>query len=409
MTALPPLTGLRVLELARVLAGPWAGQVLADLGASVIKVESPAGDDTRHWGPPTIDNHDGTRDAAYFHSTNRGKRSIAVDLSQPEGQAIVRTLARGADVLVENFKVGGLQKFGLDYDSVRQVNPRLIYCSITGFGQDGPYASRPGYDFMIQGMGGIMDLTGDPSGEPQKTGVAFADLFTGLYAVIAIQAALAHRAASGAGQWIDMALLDTQVAVLANQALNYLASGTPPRRLGNAHPNIAPYQLFPVADGSINICVGNDRQFRACAGVLQLPHLAEDVRYATNEARVANRASLAALMSAATSTFTRDALLAALESAGVPAGPINSVAEVFADPQVVYRKLRLDLPRPDGSTMPGVRTPIQMSAAPLAYERASPRLGEHTAEILVELGYVQTEIERLKQERVIGLALDRLR
>ena len=404
MTALPPLVGLKVVELARVLAGPWAGQLLADLGASVVKVESLAGDDTRQWGPPSVDNHDGTRDAAYFHSTNRGKRSIAVDLSRPEGQAIVRKLVVDADVLIENFKVGGLGKFGLDYDSVRRLNPRLVYCSITGFGQDGPYASRPGYDFMIQGMGGIMHLTGDPSGEPQKTGVAFADLFTGLYSVVAIQAALTHRDTAGVGQWIDMALLDAQVAVLANQALNYLVSGHPPRRLGNAHPNIVPYQLFPVADGSVSIGSGNDRQFRACVGVLGLPYLADDLRYATNEARVTNRASLSALMSAATSTFTRDALLAALESVGVPAGPINSVADVFADPQVVHRELRLDLPRGGGGTVPSVRTPIRMSETPLAYERASPRLGEHTADILAELGYAPTEIDRLRADRVVGLA-----
>jgi len=406
MTTLPPLAGLKVVELARVLAGPWAGQVFADLGASVVKVESLAGDDTRQWGPPSIDNHDGTRDAAYFHSTNRGKRSIAVDLSRPEGQTIVRKLVVDADVLIENFKVGGLQKFGLDYDSLHRLNSRLVYCSITGFGQDGPYASRPGYDFMIQGMGGIMDLTGDPSGDPQKTGVAFTDLFTGLYSVIAIQAALSHRDKTGVGQWIDMALLDAQVTVLANQALNYLASGNSPRRLGNAHPNIVPYQLFPVADGSVNIAAGNDRQFRACVGVLRLPHLADDPRYATNEARVTNRASLVTLMAAATSTFTREALLANLESAGVPAGPINSVAEVFADPQVVHRKLRLDLPRAGRGTVPGVRTPIRMSETPLKYERASPRLGEHTADILAELGYARTEIERLKVDRVVGLALD---
>ena len=403
MTAQPPLAGLKVVELARVLAGPWAGQVLADLGASVIKVESLAGDDTRQWGPPSIDNHDGTRDAAYFHSTNRGKRSIAVDLSRPDGQTIVRQLAAGADVLIENFKVGGLRKFGLDYESLHRLNPRLVYCSITGFGQDGPYAGRPGYDFMIQGMGGIMDLTGDPSGAPQKTGVAFADLFTGLYSVIAIQAALAHRDAAGVGQWIDMALLDAQVAVLANQALNYLASGTPPRRLGNAHPNIVPYQLFPVSNGSVSIGAGNDRQFRACVGVLGLPYLADDPRYATNEARVVNRASLASVMSTATATFTRDALLAELESAGVPAGPINSVADVFADPQVVHRGLRLDLPREGGGTVPTVSTPIRMSDTPLAYERASPRLGEHTAEILAELGYTRAEIERLRDDRVLGL------
>jgi crotonobetainyl-CoA:carnitine CoA-transferase CaiB-like acyl-CoA transferase len=404
MTAPPPLAGLKVVELARVLAGPWAGQVLADLGASVVKVESLGGDDTRQWGPPSIANRDGSSDAAYFHAANRGKRSIAVDLSRPEGQAIVGKLAADADVLIENFKAGGLRKFGLDYDSLRRLNPRLVYCSITGFGQDGPYASRPGYDFMIQGMGGIMDLTGDPLGEPQKSGVAFADLFTGLYAVIAIQAALAHRDTAGVGQWVDMALLDTQVSVLANQALNYLASGITPRRLGNAHPNIVPYQLFPVSDGGVTIGAGNDRQFRDCVKVLGLAHLADDPRYATNEARVANRTSLTALMSESTATFTRDRLLAELEAVGVPAGPINSVADVFADPQVMHRGLRLDLPRAGGDTVPAVRTPILMSATPLAYGRASPRLGEDTADVLSELGFSAGEIERLTADRVIGLA-----
>jgi crotonobetainyl-CoA:carnitine CoA-transferase CaiB-like acyl-CoA transferase len=403
MTATPPLAGLKVVELARVLAGPWAGQVLADLGASVVKVESLSGDDTRRWGPPSIDNPDGSHDAAYFHSTNRGKRSIAVDVSQPEGQAIVRLLAAGADVLIENFKVGGLKKFGLDFDSLHPLNPRLVYCSITGFGQDGPYASRAGYDFVIQGMGGIMDLTGEPAGEPQKTGVAFADLFTGLYAVIAIEAALVHRDRTGAGQWIDMALLDTQVGVLANQALNYLASGDAPRRLGNAHPNIVPYQVFPVADGAITIAVGNASQFRNCVAVLGLSEMADDPRYSTNEARVRNRQTLARQMSLATARFTRDDLLAALESADVPAGPINTVAEVFGDPQVVHRGMRINVPRSDGSRVPAVRTPILMSETPLAYEHASPRVGEHTADILAELGYSPADIARLGRDRVVGL------
>ena len=405
MTTTPPLNGLRVVELARVLAGPWAGQVLADLGASVVKVESLDGDDTRQWGPPSIDNADGSRDAAYFHSTNRGKRSIAVDLSRPGGADIVRRLASGADVLIENFKVGGLKKFGLDFDSLHRLNLRLVYCSITGFGQSGPYASRPGYDFVIQGLGGIMDLTGDPAGEPQKTGVAFADLFTGLYAVIAIQAALAHRDRTGTGQWIDMALLDSQVAVLANQGLNYLASGEPPRRLGNAHPNIVPYQLFPVADGAITIAIGNAFQFRGCLGVLGLSELADDPRFSTNERRVENREALVRQMSLATVRFPRASLLAALESAGVPAGPINTVAEVFADPQVVHRGMRLDLSRPDGSHVPTVRTPILMSDTPLAYERSSPRVGEHTADVLLELGYSPADIARLGGDGVVGLAV----
>jgi crotonobetainyl-CoA:carnitine CoA-transferase CaiB-like acyl-CoA transferase len=405
MTATPPLAGLRVIELARVLAGPWAGQVLADLGASVVKVESLAGDDTRRWGPPSIENSDGSGDAAYFHSTNRGKRSIAVDLSRPEGQTIVQRLAAGADVLIENFKAGGLKKFGLDFDSLRRLNRRLVYCSITGFGQDGPYASRAGYDFVIQGMGGIMDLTGDASGDPQKTGVAFADVFTGLYAAIAIEAALLRRNQSGAGQWIDMALLDTQVGVLANQALNYLVSGEPPRRLGNAHPNIVPYQVFPVADGAITIAVGNSSQFRNCVAVLGLSDLADDPRYSTNEARVENRQTLVRHMSSATVRFTRNVLLAALESAAVPAGPINTVAEVFGDPQVIHRRMRIDVPRADGSRVPAVRTPILMSETPLAYERASPRVGEHTADILAELGYSQADIVGLGRDRVVRLGL----
>src|SRR5688572_24325224 len=280
MSAPPPLVSLKVVELARVLAGPWAGQVLADLGASVVKVESLGGDDTRQWGPPSIDNPDGTRDAAYFHSTNRGKRSIAVDLSRPEGQTIVRTLAAGADVLIENFKVGGLRKFGLDYESLHPLNPRLVYCSITGFGQDGPYAARAGYDFMIQGMGGIMDLTGDPAGEPQKTGVAFADIFTGLYASTAILAGLRGRDATGVGCHIDLALLDCQVAVLANQAMNYLVSGEVPHRLGNAHPNVAPYQTFAVADGYLIVAVGNDAQFRRLCTLLGQPALGEEESFA---------------------------------------------------------------------------------------------------------------------------------
>ena len=395
------LAGIRVLELARVLAGPWAGQVLADLGAEVIKVESLRGDDTRAWGPPFVDNPDGSADAAYFHATNRGKRSIAIDFAHAEGREIVRALARDSDVLIENFKVGGLRRFGLDYESLAAENPRLIYCSISGFGQSGPYAARPGYDFIIQAMGGIMDLTGAPDGGPQKSGVAFADIFTGLYATIAVEAALIARTRTGAGQHIDMALLDTQVGVLANQALNYLVSGRAPRRMGNAHPNIVPYQEFPVVDGHVIVAVGNDGQFRALCGVLGMPTLAEDARFATNRARVANREALVPMIAERTASFPRAGLLAALEAAGVPAGPINTVADVFADPQVIARGMRMDLDGGDGASVPSVRTPIRMSATPPEYGRPSPRLGADTAVILTALGYSEAEVSRLAADGVV--------
>ncbi|HEY5082223.1 MAG TPA: CaiB/BaiF CoA-transferase family protein [Bauldia sp.] len=398
---MPPLAGLKVLELARVLAGPWAGQLLADLGAEVIKVENLAGDETRAWGPPSIDNGDGTRDAAYFHSCNRGKQSIAVDFATEEGRAIVARLSAGADVVIENFKVGTLARYGLDYASVRATNPGVVYCSITGFGQSGPYRARAGYDFMIQGMGGIMDLTGEADGAPHKVGVAYADIMTGLYAVIAIQAALAHRTRTGEGQTIDMALLDTQVGVLANQAMNYLASGVLPHRMGNAHPNIVPYQEFAVSDGDIIVAVGNDGQFRQFADVIGAPELADDPLFASNEARVVNRGALVPQIAALVMRFQRDTLIPLLEKAGVPAGPINTVADVFADPQVVHRGMRLDLPREAGLAVPSVRTPIRMEGTPLAYERASPRLGEHTATILAGLGYSDDDVARLRLAGVI--------
>ncbi|WP_416357265.1 CaiB/BaiF CoA transferase family protein [Aureimonas phyllosphaerae] len=364
-----PLKGLKVLELARILAGPWIGQTLADLGAEVIKVEAPEGDDTRRWGPPFV-THDGERTAAYFHAANRGKRSVVADFSTEEGRALVRRLALEADVLVENFKVGGLAKYGLDYETLAAANPRLVYCSVTGFGQDGPYAQRAGYDFMIQAMGGIMDLTGEPDGTPQKIGVAFADIFTGLYGVIAIQAALARRERTGRGDHVDMALMDCMTGVLANQALNYFASGTAPKRLGNAHPNIVPYQGFAVADGHVVIACGNDRQFARLAAVIGEPDLGSDPRFATNEARVAHRAALVAIMEGRLLLMARDALLADLEREGVPAGPINTLADVFADPQVLHRGMRIE---PDG--VPGLRTPIRFRDAALKLDTPSPRLG----------------------------------
>ncbi|MCW0200080.1 CaiB/BaiF CoA-transferase family protein [Sphingopyxis sp.] len=372
MPDLPPLHGLRVIELARILAGPWAGQILADLGASVVKVEGPAGDDTRSWGPPFIDRGDGSADAAYFHAANRGKRSVAIDFSTEKGQEAVRDLVRDADVVIENFKLGGLARYGLDYASLAKINPRLVYCSITGFGQDGPYAPRPGYDFIVQGMSGIMDLTGDPAGSPQKIGVAYADIMTGLYSVIAIQAALAERAQSGVGQHIDMALLDVMVGTLANQAMNFLASGTTPRRLGNAHPNIAPYEAYPTADSWIILAVGNDEQFRRCCRILDID---PGDAFATNAERVKNRAALNIPITEATRRWNRDALLAALAAEGVPAGPINSVAEAFDDPQVRHRGMRIAIDDGCGGIVPGVRLPVRFSRSPLAATTVSPPLG----------------------------------
>ena len=382
-----PLKDLKVVELARILAGPWIGQTLADLGADVIKVESPSGDDTRNWGPPSIETG-GHQTAAYFHSCNRGKRSIIADFSLAQDRDTVIALVRTADVLIENFKVGGLQKYGLDFASLSELNPRLIYCSVTGFGQSGPYAARPGYDFMIQGLSGIMDLTGDPSGEPQKMGVAFADIFTGLYGVIAIEAALLARAETGKGQHIDMSLFDCMTGVLANQAMNFLASGVSPERLGNIHPNIAPYQTFPVFNGHIVIAVGNDGQFHRLCGVLGLGQAALDQRFASNALRVVNRPELAGVIAQATSTWTREALLHALESANVPAGPINTVAQVFDDPQFQSRKMMIE-----AQGVPGLRTPITMSHSTLTLQRRAPMLGEHTTEILQELA-AQNRTER---------------
>ena len=405
-TPVKPLAGLKVLELARILAGPWAGQTLADLGADVIKVERPgAGDDTRGWGPPFFFGEDGEKlDAAYFHACNRGKRSLALDFEREEGREIVRKLAAQADVVIENFKTGGLKKYGLDYESLKALNPRLVYCSITGFGHDGPYAHRAGYDFIIQGMGGAMDLTGEPSGEPQKVGWAQADIFTGLYSVIAIQAALTRRVVTGEGGEIDMALLDTQVAVLANQALNFLVTGHSPRRMGNAHPNIVPYQVFEAADGPLIVATGNDRQNRDFCKILGRDDLIDDSRYKTNADRVKNRETFVPDISQTVKLFSRAGLLEALEAAHVPAGPINQVGETFADPQVVARKMRIELPATDvrGGSAPSVRSPIRLDGVDAHAGRAAPRLGEHTDEVLRELGLSVVEITELREKGVVG-------
>jgi len=384
------LAGLKVLELARILAGPWAGQVLADLGAEVIKVErAGAGDDTRGWGPPFMPAADGgDLGAAYYHAANRGKRSIEIDFDSERGQRIVRTLAARSDVVLENFKFGGLTKFGLDYASLSKLSPRLIYCSVTGFGQDGPYAPRAGYDLLIQGMGGIMDLTGEAEREPSRVGIPVVDVSTSMYSVIAILAALAEREKTGRGCHIDMALLDTLVGMLANQAMSYLITGTPPHRIGNGHPVVVPYQVFPVADGHVIVAVGNDGQFAKLCKVLGEPGLAAEAMYRTNADRVRNRGALIPHLTALTLNFTRVDLIAALEAVQVPAGPINTVADVFADPQVIARGMRIDMPSAAaaGGTIPGVRTPIKIDGRVMSSGRPSPRLGEHTDEILREIG-----------------------
>lgn len=389
-----PLHGIRVIELARVLAGPWAGQMLADLGADVIKVENPnGGDDTRAWGPPFVESVNGENlSAAYYHSTNRGKRSVAVDFSTPEGQEIVRELVKDADVIIENFKLGGLKKYGLDHESLKALNPKLVYCSITGFGQNGPYASLAGYDYIVQGMSGFMSITGTPDGEPMKAGVAIADIFTGIYAVTAIQAALIHALKTGQGQHVDMALLDVMSAVLANQNMNYLISGKAPVRLGNAHPNISPYEVVPTADGHLILAVGNDGQFARLCKILGIEDLITDERFATNKARVANREAVRAAVIAQTAKWLKADLLAACGENAVPAGPINEINEMFDDPQIKARELRIDLAAQDGTVIPGVRTPIVLSETPLTYHRPSPALGEHTEQVLAEL-------EAKKQER----------
>ncbi len=382
-----PLSGIRVIELARVLAGPWAGQMLADLGADVIKIEHAEGDETRQWGPPFITGADGSDlSSAYYHSTNRGKRSIVVDLATTDGQKTIQHLVETADVLIENFKVGGLKKYGLDAASLMVLNPRLIVCSITGFGQDGLYADRAGYDFIIQGMSGFMALTGEPEGEPAKAGVAFAYVFTGIHSVVAIQAAIIERMHTGKGQHIDMALFDVQSAVLANQNMNFLATGKNPRRVGNAHTNIAPYAVFEVSDGHVILAVGNDIQFRKLCVVLGQENWADDARFIDNPSRLANVAELTQLITAETRKFTRAELIEACEAAGVPAGPINQISDMFADPQIQHRQLRIDRTDDLGTSIPGVRTPIIMDGRKMTSGKSSPRLGQHTAEILRELG-----------------------
>ena len=405
----PPLAGIRVLDLSRVLAGPWAGQLLADLGADVIKVERPrAGDDTRAWGPPYLKDEAGqdTAEAAYFLCANRNKRSVTIDMARSEGQDLIRRLAAHADVLLENFKLGGLKQYGLDDETLRAVNPRLVYCSITGFGQTGPYAPRAGYDFLIQGMGGLMSITGRADGEdgagPQKVGVALTDIMTGLYATIAVQAALAERERSGRGQHIDLALLDVQIACLANQASNYLAGGIVPRRMGNAHPNIVPYQDFPTADGDMILAIGNDGQFSKFCTAAGHPEWAADERFATNPQRVANRATLIPLLRQTTVLRTTREWVALLESAGVPCGPINRLDEVFADEQVRSRGMRIEMPHPDAGRAPLVANPIRLSDSPVTYRLAPPLLGQHTDEVLAEwLKLDRPAIGALRKDDVI--------
>ena len=370
-----PLEGIKVVELARILAGPWAGQLLADLGADVIKVESEKGDDTRAWGPPFIERENDIS-ASYFHGCNRGKKSVTVDLSTSKGQDRIKELVKNSDILIENFKVGGLKKYGLDYENLSAINRGLIYCSITGFGQDGPYATRAGYDYIIQGMSGLMSITGEPGGRPLKTGVAVTDIFTGIYASTAILAALHQRAETGRGQHIDMSLLDSAVAILANQGMNYLSTGSPPGRIGNFHPNLSPYQVFECSNGHIIIATGNDLQYQKLCGILQCPEYAKDPKYETNAKRVENRYELDDIISQKTRNWEKSILLKQCEENGIPAGPINSLDEVFADEHIIYRGMKLSL-----EGIPSIRSPIKFSESELVLDKPSPNLGEHNSVI----------------------------
>jgi len=403
------LQGIRVLDLTRVLAGPWATQLLADLGAEVIKIERPGqGDDTRHWGPPFLKDRAGrdTTDAAYYLACNRGKKSVTLDLAKPQGREIARSLAMKSDVLVENFKVGDLARHGLDAATLMQAHPRLVYCSITGFGQDGPYRDRPGYDFMIQGLGGLMSVTGErddrAGGGPQKVGVAVADLFTGMYATSAILAALFERTKSGQGQRIDMALLDVQVAMLANLSSNYFVSRTAPGRMGNAHQNIVPYHVFKAADEFLIVAVGNDGQFAKFCEVLERPEWARDPRFATNPQRVGHRELMVHMITERLATRPAREWLARLEPAGVPCGPINDLEQVFADPQVLHRRMAVKAPHPKAGEVTMVANPIKFSATPIAHDRAPPLLGEHTHEVLQSvLGLGEADLRALREKQVI--------
>ena len=404
-----PLDHIRVLDMSRILAGPWAGQTFADMGAEVIKIERPgAGDDTRGWGPPFMADRDGneTDEAAYFLSANRGKKSVTVDIAKPAGQELLKRLAAESDVLLENYKVGGLKKYGLDYDSLKEINPRLVYCSITGFGQTGPYAPRAGYDFLIQAMGGLMSVTGEaesrPGGGPQKIGVALSDILTGLYTTIGALSALAYRDKTGRGQHVDMALLDVTVAAMANQAMNYLVTGTAPTMMGNAHPNIVPYEAYRAADHYIIVATGNDGQYRRFCEVAGRPELADDPRFATNRARVGNRDVLGPILNEIIAARPRSFWLAELEKVGVPCGPINNLEQVFADPHVQARGARREVEHPVGGPIPTVANPIRLSESPVEYDRAPPQLGQHTDEVLSGLlGLSAAEIAALRGDGII--------